>query len=163
MGIADCRIIFESQTGDVEEFNPSDAGEAESLVIDEQRRLSAAYPNEDIWPRLKPFIRSLRELANLDPGYSVVHPTRAWSSRIKSLTQDTAELRHLLIASDGFYRLIDVFCATDARGLLKRSIEGGLELLCSELRAMELEDSNRSSYPRVKTYDDASAVLLRVV
>jgi len=163
MGIADCRIIFESKTGDVEEFNPSSVGQAEPLIIDEQRRLIAAYPNEDVWQRLKPFIRSFRELANLDAGYSVVHPTRSWSSRIKSRTQDAAEIRHLLVVSDGFYRLVDVFRATDIRGLLKRSLEGRLELLCSELRALEFEDGACSAYPRIKTCDDASAVLLRIV
>jgi hypothetical protein len=56
IGLADCRIIFESQTGDVKDFNPSDVGQAESLIVDEQRRLAAAYPNEDVWPRLKDFI-----------------------------------------------------------------------------------------------------------
>ena len=131
MGIGDCRIIFESHIGNVEDFNPSDAGQAEILIIDEQRRLSAAYPDEDIWPRLKPFIRSLRELANLDAGYSVVHPTRGWSSRIKSRIQGAAEIRHLLIVSDGFYRLVDVFRATDARA---RSRQSHYLSACQDLR-----------------------------
>jgi hypothetical protein len=137
--------------------------QAESLIIDEKRQLMDAYPNEDVWPRLKPFIQSLRELANLDGGYSVVHSTRGWSSRVKWQTQSAAELRHLLLVSDGLYRLVEVFRTTDAQGLLNRSLEQGFELLCSELRELELEDAHCSAYPRVKPCDDASAILVRVV
>jgi hypothetical protein len=163
IGIGDCRIIFESQSGNVEDFNPSDAGEAESLIIDERRRLIAAYPNDDVWPRLKPFIRSLRESANLESGYSVVHPTRSWSNRVKCQTRDAAAFRHVLIVSDGLYRLVDVFRATDNCGLLKWALEDGLRRLCFELRRLEREDIHCRNYPRVKSYDDASAILLRII
>jgi hypothetical protein len=102
-------------------------------------------------------------LANLDLGYSVVHPTRDWSSRIKWKTRDAADLRHALIMSDGLYRLVDVFCVADDRGLLKRALKDGLKRLCLEVRELELEDARCSTYPRIKICDDASAILLRVV
>lgn len=163
IGIADCRIIVEDQGGDVNDFNPSDLGKIESLIINERRRLEATYPDEDAWPRLQPFIRSFRELANLQPGYSVVHPTRSWCTRTRRLTREAAELRHLMVVSDGLYRLVDVFHVINAEGLLRRALQDGLEMLCAELREMELKDGLCSTYPRVKTCDDASAVLLRVL
>jgi hypothetical protein len=135
----------------------------ETLIINERRRLEVAYPNEDPWPRLLPFIRSLRELANLEGGYSVVHPTRSWGTRIKRHTRDAADLRYLLVVSDGLYRLVNIFQVTNAEGLLRRALRDGLELLCSELREMELKDARCSAYPRVKTCDDVSAILLCVL
>ena len=69
IGIGDCRIIFENHGGDVRQFDPSESGPAEALIIQERRRLLAAYPGEDPWPRLKSFIRSMREFANVEGGY----------------------------------------------------------------------------------------------
>ena len=82
IGIGDCRIIYEERTGEVGEFNPSAIGPAEALIVAERRRLMTQYPGEDPWPRLKAFIRPLRERANQEGGYSVVHPTRSWSTRV---------------------------------------------------------------------------------
>src|SRR5262249_38682056 len=158
-----CRIMVEDERGDVNDFNPSDLGTIESLIINERRRLETTYPDEDPWPRLQPFIRSFRELANLQPGYSVVHPTRRWCTRTKRLTRDAAKLRHLMVVSDGFYRLVDIFHVTNAEGLLRRALQDGLEMLFSELREMEFKDAHCRAYPRVKTCDDASAILLHVL
>jgi len=162
LGVGDCRIIFETQGGEFGVFDPSDAAAAEHLIIAERNRLIAAYPGEDPWPRLKPFIRSMREFANLEPGYAVVHPTRAWSRRIKQQARAAAELRHLLIASDGLYRLVDVFCALSIEELLQRATTDGLQSLCPQLRGLEHEDADCTRHPRVKIYDDASGVLLSV-
>ena len=74
----DCRIIVENRIGEVEEFDPSETGHAEAMIIQERHRLLGAYPDEDPWPRLKPFIRSLRQFANAANGYSIVHPTLSW-------------------------------------------------------------------------------------
>jgi len=161
-GIGDCRIIFDNPGGGVREFVPSDSGAAESLIIQERRRLLAAYPGEDPWPRLRGFIRSMREFANVEGGYSIVHPTRTWNTRIKRQVHNAQEIRHVLALSDGLYRLVDVFRAINGPDLLRKALRDGLELLCSELRELELADDRCTVYPRVKTCDDASAVLVRV-
>ena len=76
-GLADCRIIYETRAGEMEEFDPSDRGAGEALIIAERGRLMAEYPTENPRPRLNTFIRTLRKRANQDGGYSVVHATRA--------------------------------------------------------------------------------------
>jgi hypothetical protein len=68
IGIGDCRIIVENHGGDVQEFDPSKSGPAEARIIQERRRLLAAHPGEDPWPRLKSLIRSMREFANVEAG-----------------------------------------------------------------------------------------------
>jgi len=159
-GIGDCRIIYERHTGEIGEFNPSAIGPAEALIIAERRRLLAQYPGEDPWPRLTAFIRPLRERANQEGGYSVVHPTRPWSKRVIRETREAGVVRRLLLVSDGLYRLVDVFKAATAAGLMRAAVTKGLSQLYTELRAFEDADRDCSKYPRVKTYDDASGILV---
>jgi serine/threonine protein phosphatase PrpC len=160
IGLGDCRIIVENRTGDVEEFDPSETGHAEASIIEERRRLLAAYPDEDPWPRLKPLIQSLRQFANAANGYSIVHPTLSWHSRVKRQVNRAQTIRHLLAMSDGLYRLVDVFKVFSSGQLLRIAVKDGLAPLCSQLRDLENADDRCVIYPRVKTHDDASAVLV---
>jgi hypothetical protein len=160
IGLGDCRIIVENRTGEVEEFDPSETGHAEALIIEERSRLLAVYPDEDPWPRLKPFIRSLRQYANAANGYSIVHPTLSWHSRVKRHVKNAQTIRRLLAMSDGLYRLVDVFKMFSPGRLLNGAVKDGLAPLCSQLRDLESADDRCVTYPRVKTHDDASAVLV---
>jgi hypothetical protein len=160
VGLGDCRVIVENRNGNVQEFDPSERAHAEALIIQERARLLATHPGEDPWPRLKPFIRSLRRSANVDGGYSIVHPTLSWHARVKRHVYSAETVRHLLAVSDGLYRLVDVFKALTPDQLLRTAVQGGLALLCSELRDREFADDRCVIYPRVKTHDDASAVLV---
>lgn len=162
IGLGDCRIVVENGIGEVQEFDPSERGHVEALIIRERAKLLAAYPAEDPWPRLKPFIRSLRQFANVENGYSIVHPTLTWHARVKRQVYDAQMVRYLLAVSDGLYRMVDVFKTLTPEQLLKKAIQDGLAPLCSELRAREIADERCVIYPRVKTYDDASAVLIRL-
>ena len=123
IGLGDCRIIVENRIGEIEEFDPSETGHAEAMIIQERHRLLGAYPDEDPWPRLKPFIRSLRQFANAANGYSIVHPTLSWHSRVKRQVSNAQTIRHLLAVSDGLYRLVDVFKAYSPGQLLDESGE----------------------------------------
>ncbi len=162
LGIGDCRIIYEEHTGEVGEFNPSAIGPVEALIIAERRRLMTQYPCEDPWPRLKAFIRPFRDRANQEGGYSIVHPTRPWTTRIVRQTRELRKIRRLLLLSDGLYRLVDVFAAMTATGLMQAAPAKGLSTLSSELRALEDQDRDCTKYPRVKTYDDTSGILIAV-
>ena len=67
---------------------------------------------------------------------------------------------NLLLLSDGFYRLVDVFKAMTPADLMERTIAKGLPELYSQLRALEVADAACADHPRVKAYDDASAILV---
>jgi hypothetical protein len=74
------------------------------------------------------------------------------------------EVDHILIASDGFFRLVNVFGAYDESKLLAAALHGkGLAALYTELREREAEDPTCRRHPRLKFMDDASAVLVRIV
>ena len=47
-----------------------------------------------------------------------------------------------------------------AAGLMQAAVAKGLSRLYAELRALEDADRDCSKYPRVKTYDDASGILI---
>lgn len=91
-----------------------------------------------------------------------------------SFNPDAAErLRHetapcedgtvVLLASDGFSALVDLYEAVDAKTLMEAALASGLEPLARLAREIETErDPDGRLYPRFKQSDDTTAILLRV-
>ena len=69
---------------------------------------------------------------------------------------------HLLLATDGFAALSDVYGAYDPAGLVVAARTLGLAALGQELRAIETSDAAGARHPRWKRSDDATAILLRL-
>jgi hypothetical protein len=90
-----------------------------------------------------------------------------------SLDPDAADrLRHetapcedgtaVLLASDGFSALVDLYRAMDAAGLMEAALTSGLEALAKLAREIETDrDPDGKLYPRFKLSDDTTAILLR--
>lgn len=90
-----------------------------------------------------------------------------------SLNPDAADrLRHetatcedgtaILLASDGFSALVDLYQAMGAKPLMEAALAAGLEPLARLAREIETErDPNGALYPRFKMSDDTTAILLR--
>jgi hypothetical protein len=68
----------------------------------------------------------------------------------------------LLLASDGFLALASDYGAYSADSLVAAAQEKGLKALGEELRAIEAGDSGGDKFPRFKTSDDATALLLKL-
>ncbi|HEY7979227.1 MAG TPA: hypothetical protein VID67_13620 [Rhizomicrobium sp.] len=68
----------------------------------------------------------------------------------------------LLLCSDGFLALASDYDAYDADALAAAAQSKGLTVLCKELRDVEKDDPEGRKFPRFKTSDDATALLLRV-
>lgn len=68
----------------------------------------------------------------------------------------------LLLMTDGFAALIDVYGAFDVETLMANLSTNGLAKLAVELRAIEAADAACTRFPRFKRSDDASALWLRV-
>lgn len=131
-------------------------------TMDALRRALRERPDEDPWPMLRLQIRENRRMANQPGGYNVVHPTLAWAHRVTRARADIAEGDVLLLASDGFFRLVDHFGMHDPDDLIDAALDIGLSTLVERLRAAEIDDRLGERAPRVKVHDDATAVLLRV-
>lgn len=69
----------------------------------------------------------------------------------------------ILLASDGFSALVDLYRAVDAKALMEAAIGSGLEPLAQKARDIETgADPDGKLYPRFKVSDDTTAILLRV-
>ncbi|HEV8392393.1 MAG TPA: hypothetical protein VGQ35_21240 [Dongiaceae bacterium] len=161
--IGDCRILIEQASG-VRPFGSSGIERLEQAAIAELARLRATHGAAgDPWIELRATLRRNFETAmNRPGGYWVTHPTLPWLHQVQTASLAAGTVDHLLIASDGFFRLVNVFGAYDEAGLIWAARARGLAALCAELRSREAEDDTCRRYPRLKASDDASAVLVRV-
>jgi hypothetical protein len=159
LNIGDCRILIETG-GRVRQFGSSDIQPLEAAAIAELVPLRES--GADTWPRLRAtFKRNFEGAMNKPGGYWVTHPTLPWLIAVQHRALPRDEVDHILLASDGFFRLVNVFGAYDEAGLVAAARAGGLAALGAELRAIESEDPNCLRYPRLKFMDDASAILVR--
>lgn len=68
----------------------------------------------------------------------------------------------ILLASDGFSALVDLYGAFDASSLMEAALASGLEPLAREARRIETSvDPDGTRYPRFKRSDDTTALLFR--
>jgi hypothetical protein len=68
----------------------------------------------------------------------------------------------ILVASDGVFALISDYGRYTPETLMAAIISKGLKALFTELREVENADADCKRFPRFKTSDDATAILLRV-
>ena len=162
--IGDCRILLE-KAGKVRTFGTSGIERLETAAVAELTRLRDTMGDAyDPWPQLRGTLRRNFETAMNKPGgYWVVHPSMPWLHAVEHAEFSVHDVDHVLIVSDGFFRLVNVFSAHDADGLVASALrDGGLGALCAELRSREADDPTCRRYPRLKSMDDASAVLIRL-
>jgi hypothetical protein len=68
----------------------------------------------------------------------------------------------VVLATDGFLRLCDLFDHRDPAGLVAAVANGETAALLMELRRLEREDSEGQLHLRVKTHDDATVLAVAV-
>ncbi|RKE20995.1 protein phosphatase 2C domain-containing protein [Streptomyces sp. TLI_171] len=102
-----------------------------------------------------------RGAMNTPDGYWVAGPHPAAAGHALTGGAPAAGLRLAALLTDGAARPVDDFAAMtwpDARTLLHTS---GPQALVDRTRTLELTDPHHTRWPRAKTHDDATAVLLR--
>ncbi|MDR3513542.1 MAG: protein phosphatase 2C domain-containing protein [Caulobacteraceae bacterium] len=114
----------------------------------------------------RPFLeaqRASRARYNTEGGPWVFGPTRHCADQVSRGAAAAPSGALVLLASDGFLALGTDYLRYDASGLVRAARDKGLAVLLDELRAIEQDDAEGVRYPRFKTSDDATAVLLRAV
>ncbi|MGO4525135.1 hypothetical protein AB4097_09760 [Microvirga sp. 2MCAF35] len=82
--------------------------------------------------------------------------------RLRHETAPCHEGTAILLASDGFSALVDLYRAMDAKTLMEAALATGIEPLAKLARGIETErDPDGRLFPRFKTSDDTTALLLR--
>jgi hypothetical protein len=107
-------------------------------------------------------LRKERNSVNTGRGHWLFGPDAKAADHV-SIKQVSAPAGTIvLLSTDGFLALASDYGCYDAEGLLTAAQTKGLTSLGEELRTVEAGDPEGTKYPRFKTSDDATAVLLRL-
>ncbi|EIM27920.1 hypothetical protein [Microvirga lotononidis] len=101
-----------------------------------------------------------RASLNRPDGYWVVNPRRPWAGQELRFDAQVEAGAPIVLATDGFMRLVDVFGAYSDSALHGRLAAGMGADLMQELRERERGDLMAGAYPRVKTHDDATFLVI---
>ena len=164
VSVGDCTLLVETEGRPVkigvDEQDDGDRWVADALTGKSKDKGTAQPPlsRADLWPRL----RAIRARMNTPSGYGVFSITAPPPTMIRHGRLDASPGTRILLASDGFMRLVDVFRAYDSERLFAAAWADGLATLFTELRALETADAECRRFPRAKTSDDTTAMLLRI-
>jgi hypothetical protein len=114
-------------------------------------------------PEFLSALRAARNGVNTDKGGWLFGPDAKAAAHARRKTLAAPGGTVLLLASDGFLALSSDYGLYQPDALLAAAQSKGLDALGRELRALEAEDPEGRRFPRFKTSDDATALLLRVV
>lgn len=101
-----------------------------------------------------------RTRLNRPDGYWVVNPRRPWAGHELTFEAVVEPGAAIVLATDGFMRLVDVFGAYSDSTLHAALAAGRGGELMQELRERERGDLMAGAYPRVKTHDDATFLVI---
>jgi Protein phosphatase 2C len=158
--LGDCRFLAEDAQGlrrivgfandDFDEWITHEAQRLRASGLSDIRAISA---------RLRAELFANRRRRNREGGYGVLAADRACLAFVEHMP--LVDPRSALMASDGFFRLVDHYSeATEQELLARASGDGGIAALYERLRAIERGDPECRRYPRFKPADDASAIAL---
>lgn len=158
--IGDISVVVATPDGAVQHFtDPSvDRFGAKSLAAwREARRQGASL--EEAWAITRPVIRKNRRMVNRPGGYWVINPVMPWLEGVQRRSVAVPDGARVLLVTDGYFRLVDVFNQWDAGTLLERSFSDGPRAVISELRRVEEADPDCLTHARMKVHDDATAII----
>lgn len=158
--LGDCAVLVRSGRGVVslndrriEPFERVIVERAHSLAVSGIRDMHAARE------ALLPALRELRDHMNRPGGYYVASLDPAVAEN--AVTGVIQGVRPpLVLVTDGFMRLYEVFGAYTATSFYERATTAGLDALYRELRRMEDDDADLTRHARVKQKDDASSLVI---
>lgn len=112
--------------------------------------------------RAAPVLDVLRQ-ARSRPGRQVLGIDPAGAEQIYYSSQPCIAGDELLLMTDGFVAVTDLYRLIDQAALPGLLTEGGLSGIAARLRAAEADDADCMRWPRFKQGDDATAIWLRAV
>lgn len=157
--LGDCVLLWRTAGGAAQRFGSSgvarlDAALSQAFVDG----MATGRALSDVQADLAVMVRRHRTLMNTPEGYWILDLSAAGAPHTQTMVTDGPV--EVLLMSDGFYRLADVFDRYDDDRLMDAARAQGLAALYEELRGLEAADPDGATYPRGKPRDDATAVLL---
>ncbi len=113
--------------------------------------------------RILPALRRARNRLNTEGGNWAFGPDARAAGHAGFKRVGAPSGTHVLLGSDGFFALVSEYDRYNVEGLMAAACANGLAALGQEVRGIETGDPGGHRFPRFKTSDDATALLLRVV
>jgi hypothetical protein len=162
VNLGDCRILWRPPNGlAVKSFGSSRVTDLDGNVVKEIERLHregyASY--EVVRKAVRPMIEANRELKNTE-GYWILDITGEGILHVQTMLVEAADVETVLLCTDGYYRLVDTYHKRTDQSLLSDSVNIGVSMMLREIREIERGDEQCLAFPRIKTADDATAVLV---
>ncbi len=113
-------------------------------------------------PIFQEWLASRRQRQKEGRGLALLGLDPLAADRLRHETVPCPDGTTILLTSDGFSALVDLYGAMSAAALMEAAIATGLEPLAAEARRIETEvDPGGRLYPRFKESDDTTALLAR--
>lgn len=163
VNLGDCPTLWRAGAGPVRRFGSSGTAALDERLV-EALKAERAQGRSFLEAKaaVVELIRRQRTLMNQPEGYWILdlfgHGTP--HAQVETLEAQAGDL--VLLMTDGFFRLADVYGRYEPDRLLEAAVAGGLQPLYAELREIEEADEECAAYTRFKPRDDATAVLLQV-
>jgi hypothetical protein len=108
------------------------------------------------------WLQDVRAIHNTPEGYWVFGVQTEAAGHIVHQSAAAPAGSHLLLMTDGFYRLVAPYGRYDDARLIGAALARGLGALLSELRSLEASPADDAAIGRFKTSDDATALLFEI-
>jgi hypothetical protein len=150
--LGDAMMILRQPDGAVSVLG--DAGKPAEEQARARRAMALAPAERADW------LRATRALHNREDGYWVFGLEAGAAARLRLDAAACPAGATGLLMTDGFYRLVSPYQRHDPAGLVAAAMERGLGVLLGELRGLETSAAADAAIGRIKTSDDATAVLI---
>ena len=162
--LGDCLVLVEAADGAVTVLDHPvlAAIEAETRAALLALRATGIADPKQAFAAMLPRLRAERQRRNLPDGYGVLAAEQSCVPMLHVDRMPAHDVRRILLASDGYYRLVDHYNAASDTELVRRTAALGADALLTQLRAIEAADPVATQYPRLKIADDATALLIAV-
>lgn len=107
--------------------------------------------------KISPLLEKFRNEKNTEEGYAILDPTMRGLKKVGYYKFPVEEINSVILCSDGFYRLVDVFEVL-TNETLEQSIQNYQKAVewINKLRQLEKQQNSLRDYIRLKESDDAS-------
>lgn len=108
-------------------------------------------------------LRAQRAMMNRPGGYWVLSVHAEALSGLHCYSTQAPAGTRVLLCTDGFYRLVEMYGLFDDAGLFEAAERDGLAALTARLRGFESDAADDIRFGRFKTSDDAAALLVELI
>lgn len=161
--VGDSRVLVETADDEVHNFGTTPSrGAFEARLARKMQSHGRGIGVDVLRETVVDELRRARELVNMPDGYWLLGADARVSANLNRASLKLDGPAVALLATDGFYALVEDYKAYGDRELVATAQTIGLAVLGEQLRTIERADPDGTRFPRMKTSDDATAVLVRI-